>query len=150
MLTIPDAIQTSATVASYEVSILLAKYKKQYSDGDIVKKCAIRMAIGFGDSNIARKLETVSLSHQTEARRIADMDEHVPTKLLTLFNKCILFSICLDKSIDISYVSQLLIFICAIQKDFSIQEELLNIVPLYENVKALDIQEILQIFREYM
>jgi hypothetical protein len=39
------------------------------------------MAKAFGDSSMAEELETVSLSHQTVARGVAHMDEHVRSRL---------------------------------------------------------------------
>jgi hypothetical protein len=74
-------VQTCNLAASYTVALELAKSKKPFSDGSLVKKCAIEMAKAFGDSSIAEKFEIVSLFHQTVARRVPHMDEHVTSRL---------------------------------------------------------------------
>jgi hypothetical protein len=85
------------------------------------------MAKAFGDSGMTEKFETLSLSHQTVARRVAHMDEHVRSRLCNVIEKSVYFSLCLDASTDQTNVSQLLIFVRAIQSDFSTYEELLNL-----------------------
>ena len=57
--------QESALKASYAVSLELAKAKKPLSDGEIVKSCAVEMAKAFGDDNMVKNVETVSLSRRT-------------------------------------------------------------------------------------
>jgi hypothetical protein len=70
MFTKVAKVQTCTLAASYTVALELAKSKKPFSDESLVKKCAIEMARAFGDSGMAEKFETVSLSHQTVARRV--------------------------------------------------------------------------------
>jgi hypothetical protein len=53
----------------------------------------------------------------------------------------VFFSLCLDDSTDQTDVSQLLIFVRAIQSDFSTHEELLNLVSLHGSAKGSDISE---------
>jgi hypothetical protein len=67
-------VETCSLAASYTVRLELAKSKKPFIGGSLVKKCAIEIAKAFGDSGMAEKFETVSLSHQTVARRVAHMD----------------------------------------------------------------------------
>ena len=50
--------QAAALHASYAVSLELAKAKKHFSDGTLVKKCAEEMAKAFGEMKIAEKFET--------------------------------------------------------------------------------------------
>jgi nitrogenase subunit NifH len=82
MFTKVAKVQTCSLAASYTVALELAKSNKQFSDGSLVKKCAIEMAKAFGDSGMAENFETLSLSHQTVARRVAHMDGHVRSKIL--------------------------------------------------------------------
>jgi hypothetical protein len=88
------------------------------------------VAKAYCDSGMAEKFETVSLSHQTVARRVADMDEHIRSSLCNVIEKSVYFSLCLDDSTDQTDASQLLIFVRAIQSDFTMHEELLNLVSL--------------------
>ena len=65
---------TSGLKASYEVCLELAKSKKCFRDGELIKICAVKMASSFGDNKMAKNFETVSWSYQTVSRRINDMD----------------------------------------------------------------------------
>jgi hypothetical protein len=84
-------VQTCSLAASYTVAVELAKSKKPFSDGSLVRKCAIEMAKAFDDSGMAEKFETVALSHQTVATRAAHIDEHVRTRLSNVIEKNCLF-----------------------------------------------------------
>lgn len=135
----PATVQTSSLVASYSVSLELAQSKKPFSDGEVIKRCAIQMARAFGEEKAAKSFETVSLSHQTVARRIIDMNEHVSKKLASIVDNCKYFSLALDESTDVTDVSQLMIFVKTIDDSFNIREELLDLVPLDCSTKAVDI-----------
>uniref|UniRef100_A0A3B1INU1 DUF4371 domain-containing protein n=1 Tax=Astyanax mexicanus TaxID=7994 RepID=A0A3B1INU1_ASTMX len=87
--------QESAITASYDVALELARAKKPLSDGEVVKRCAVKMAKAFGDNNIAKNFETVSLSRRTVTRRIFDIHGHVHVKM---------------KQYSVTDVSQLLVF----------------------------------------
>jgi hypothetical protein len=63
------------------------------------------MAKAFGDSGMAEQFETVSLSHQTVARRVAHMDEHVRSILNNVNEKSVYFSLFLDDVTDQTDVS---------------------------------------------
>lgn len=139
-----NSAQNSSLAASYKVSLQLAKAKKPFSDGELVKKCAIEMAKLFDEPKLAEKFETVSLSHQTVARRVDHMDQYVSKKLCDSIQKCEYFSICLDESTDQADVSQLLIFVRTIQEDFTVNEELLSLIPLHGTTKGTDIFKAVQ------
>jgi hypothetical protein len=96
----PRSKHVNSLAASYTVALELGKSRKPFSDGSLVKKCAIEMAKASGDSGIAEKFETLSLSHQIVARRVANMDEHVRSRLCNLIEKSVYFSLCLDDSTD--------------------------------------------------
>ncbi|XP_076825093.1 protein FAM200A-like [Clavelina lepadiformis] len=97
------------------------------------------MAEVFGDKKVAEKFKTVSLSHQTMARRVTNLSRHVSCKLEILIGKCRYFSIALDESTDVSDISQLLIFARIVDEDFLVHEELLEIHPLSGGTKGSDI-----------
>ena len=107
MLNFVSCSKTSLA-ASYEVA--LAKKMKPFREGELVKASAIKMAEAFGEEKIAEKFKTVSLSHQTMARRVADLSQHVTSKLKSAMKNCTYFSVALDESIDVTDVSQLMIF----------------------------------------
>ncbi|CAH1234659.1 unnamed protein product [Diabrotica balteata] len=131
--------QTHSLHASYAVSLELAKAKKPFTDGNLIKKCAVEMAKAFDDSKMAEKFESVPLSHQTIQRRIVAMGEQVEKSMLSLVKKSSYFSLCLDESTDQTDVSQLLIFVRTTFDDFTSKEELFDICPLYGTTKGKDI-----------
>ncbi|XP_074040069.1 general transcription factor II-I repeat domain-containing protein 2B-like [Leptinotarsa decemlineata] len=133
--------QTHSLHASYAVSLELAKAKKPFTDGNLIKKCAVEMAKAFGDSKMAEKFESVPLSHQTIQRRIVAMGEQVEKSMLSLVKKSSYFSLCLDESTDQTDISQLLIFVRTTFDDFTSKEELFDICPLYGTTKGKDIYE---------
>ena len=86
--------------ASYEVSLQLARAKKPFSDGVLIKKCAVEVAKRFMQPKLAEMMESVALSHQTVARRIEDMGNYISKSLCDFFVDCEYYSICLDESTD--------------------------------------------------
>lgn len=81
------------------------------------------------------------VSHQTIARRVDHINQYVSKKLHDTVEKCKYFSLCLDESTDLSDISQLVIFIRTIQNDFSVAEEMLDLIPLHGTTKGTDIFE---------
>ncbi|XP_071035275.1 zinc finger BED domain-containing protein 5-like [Parasteatoda tepidariorum] len=99
--------------ALHAISLKLAKAKKPYTDGVVVKKCAVEMAKAFGDSKMAKHFDSVPASHQTVQRRVAEMGDQIQQKLTCEIEKCCY----IDESTDLSDVSQLLIFIGTAKED---------------------------------
>ena len=97
------------------------------------------MALAFGDEKMAKKFETVPLSHQTVARRVMKLREHVSAKTKDIVQQCKYYSLALDKGTDVCKVSQLLIFIRTIDEEFTINEKLLQTIPLHGTTKRSDI-----------
>ena len=111
--------------ASYDVALTLAKKGKAFRDGEVVKECAIKMALAFGAEELAGKFQKVSLSHQTVARRVEDLSDNVKLPLQTNVKNCKYFSLALDESTDVSDISQLLVCIRTVDENFIVCEELL-------------------------
>ncbi|XP_076315887.1 general transcription factor II-I repeat domain-containing protein 2-like [Tachypleus tridentatus] len=136
--------QTSALNASYIVSLELARAKKPFIDGTLIKKCVLQMAEVFRDAKIAEKFESVPPSNQTIQRRVTNMGEQLENQLVGLVEKSADFLLCLDESTDQADVNQLLIFVCIIHEDFSTKEKLLNVCALRGTTKGKDIFEALK------
>ena len=85
--------------ASYEVSLILAKNGKAFRDGEIIKECSIKMALAFGDEKMAKQFETVPLSHQTDARRVMNLNEHVSEKTKGIVQQCKYYSLLWTKAL---------------------------------------------------
>ena len=99
------------------------------------------MAEAFGEEKIAEKFKTVSLSHQTMARRVADLSQHVTSKLKSAMKNCTYFSVALDESVDVTDVSELMIFARLVDESFEVQEELLILHQLKGRTKGSNIYE---------
>ena len=97
------------------------------------------MALAFGDEKMAKQFETVPLSHQTVAKRVMKLSEHVSAKTKDIVQQCKYYSLALDESTDICEVSRLLIFISTIDEEFTINEELLQTILLHGTTKGSDI-----------
>jgi hypothetical protein len=119
----------SSLTASYKVAVELARCKKLFSDGLLVKKCAVEVAKAFGDTNMVEKFETVPVSNYRAASRVAAMSGHVAGKLNDIVEKCCYISLCSDETVDQTNVTEL-IFVCTVQSEFSTQEGLLNLCSL--------------------
>ena len=75
----------------------------------------------FEEDKVARKFETLSLSHQTIVKRVSDRGNHASLKLKSILENCLYFSLALNESTDISDTSELLIFMLTV--DDNVQEK---------------------------
>ncbi|XP_031746573.1 general transcription factor II-I repeat domain-containing protein 2B-like [Xenopus tropicalis] len=131
--------QKAAVKASFLVAEEIAKRKYPFSSGTLVKTCALKMAEAFGNETMAKTVESISLSHQTVARHICTINQHLTDKLQNILRSAPYFSIALDESTDITDTCQLVIFVRSVDQEFHISEELLEIVPLHGSTKGEDI-----------
>ncbi|XP_076645616.1 general transcription factor II-I repeat domain-containing protein 2-like [Halictus rubicundus] len=138
-VTAPDTIQQQSVAASYAVALEIARAKKSFSDGELIKRCAIEMAKAFGNKTAVESFKTVSLSRHTISRRVSEINGHLENKLKILLDECRYFSLYLNENTDRMDVSQLSIFVRMISDDFSIHKELLALVPLHSTTKGEDI-----------
>ncbi|XP_018117922.1 general transcription factor II-I repeat domain-containing protein 2 [Xenopus laevis] len=129
--------QKAAVKASFLVAEEIAKRKYPFSSGTLIKTCAL--AEGFGNETMAKTVESVSLSHQAVARRVCTINLHITDKQQDIVKSAPYFSIALDESTDITDICQLIIFICSVDQEFHISEELLEIVPLHGSTRGEDI-----------
>ena len=97
------------------------------------------MALAFGDKELDKNFEKVSLSHQTIARRAKDLSDNVKVQLKNNVKISKYCSLALDESINISDMSRLLVFISSVDENFSVCKELLETSPLHVSTKGFDI-----------
>ena len=114
----------SSLTAAYKVALERARCKKLFSDGLLVKKCAVEVAKAFGDTNMVEKFETVSVSYYRAASRVAAMSGHVAGKLNDIVEKCCYISLCSDETVDQTSVTEL-IFVCTVQSTFQLKKDFL-------------------------
>ncbi|KAM5138852.1 general transcription factor II-I repeat domain-containing protein 2A-like [Mantella aurantiaca] len=99
------------------------------------------MARAFGNEEMAKSFESVSLSHQTVARRISVMDQYVTQKVHEAIKNCTYFSIAVDENVDLTGTNQLIICVRTVDENFNTSEELLHLTPLQGVAKDEDIFE---------
>ncbi|KAG5870607.1 hypothetical protein JTB14_017824 [Gonioctena quinquepunctata] len=90
-------MDTKCSIAtSHEVALEIVEAKKLFSDGVLIENCAIKMARQFNETKMAEKFETVSVPHQTIARRVDHIDQYVSKKLHDKVENCKYFPLCLS------------------------------------------------------
>ena len=124
--------------AAYEVVVTAGKAGVTFRKVEVIKECAIKMALAFGADMLAKQFESVSLSHQSVSRKIVDVNQYLTEKTKEMVEKCIYFSLALDESTDVTDTNQLLIFIWMVNNEFIIYEELLRSISL-DGSKGTDI-----------
>lgn len=139
-----NTISKAATVASFRVTQVLAKHKKPFADGEMIKKAFLEASDSLFDSfknknEIISAIKDVQLSRRTVTRRIEIMNSDLADQLTEDMTNCICFSLQFDESTDMVDTSQLCIFIRMVFKDMSVKEELLTILPLKKKTRGEDV-----------
>ena len=114
------------TRASYEVSLMIARHLKPFSDDEFVKSCMLATV----DAICPEKkdfISKVSLSRQTVARHIEEMGADARALLRSKCLSLRYFSLALDESTDIKDTSQLSIFIRGVHDDMMTFEEFIEV-----------------------
>lgn len=143
------------TLASFEISWILARHKKNFSDAEFVKECFLSgtdiLASALKEKNeIMSRIRNLQLSRWTAARRIAAMGDQIVEDLKTRLKDCLYFSIALDESVDISDTAQLCTWIRFVNIDLTVCEELLAMRGLHDRTRGVDIYNSLwKVLREY-
>ncbi|XP_071749950.1 general transcription factor II-I repeat domain-containing protein 2B-like [Lepeophtheirus salmonis] len=102
------------TIVSFEIAKILTKHHKPFSDGQI---------------------------GHTIVKRVEDMGSDIAYQLNVKLSDIECYSLALDESTDIRDSAQLAVFIRAVDKDFNVAEELLDLNPLKGTTRGVDILE---------
>lgn len=94
-----------------------------------------------GDDKLKRSVSDVQLSRHSVKRRISDINTAVESQLHSDLQACEYFSVALDESCDIQDKPQLAIFARSVSNECMIKEELLDIVPLKDRTRGIDVKE---------
>ncbi|CAN7948344.1 unnamed protein product [Ixodes pacificus] len=126
------------TLASYDVAHELAKRGKPFTDGEMVKDCALRMATRlFPDKiNIIRH---VSLAPNTVPRRVEDIGTNITCQIAEEAKQFTHYSLALDQSTDVCDTSQLLVLIRGVDSEFNVTEEIASVHSMHGTVTGEDI-----------
>lgn len=144
VFTKPIQQSSNVTIASYKICHVLAKRKKPFSDGEIVKEAMISASKSLFDghkdkSALMSSIKGLQLSHQTVARRVEQISDNLEFQIHQDLQSCEYFSLQLDESTDISDVAQLCVFIRMVFGDFTAKEEFVKLPPLHERTRGEDI-----------
>lgn len=126
-------MQRNALKASYICSLEIAKAQKSFRSGNFIKNTCLAMLDCYGKEGKSMKdhFQSISLSTHTVIRRVEHIHEYIIDQLRLNIDACKYFSLALDESTDIKDVSQLIIWIKMINKDFEIKEEMLKLASLH-------------------
>ncbi|GMH35000.1 hypothetical protein BSKO_02861 [Bryopsis sp. KO-2023] len=128
-----------ATLASYHVSLRIAKHKVAHTIGEeLVKPAAIEMTQLVCGDDAARKLQSVQMSNNTVRGRIKEMSLEVKDQIVGRMKKSPIFSLQLDESTDIAKSSQLMVFARYVG-DKDVEEEFLFCEPLTTTTTGADV-----------
>ncbi|XP_033222608.1 zinc finger BED domain-containing protein 5-like [Belonocnema kinseyi] len=142
-----DIVSTNphdCTLASFDISFQIAKAMKPFTDGHFIKNVIIQAATGwFPDEDNRRDfvniVQNTHLSPATVTRRVNVMADNVHEQLNIDPKKCVCFLIQLDESTDKSDTAQLVVMICFVLENGSVQEELLELIPLKGKTTGFDV-----------
>ncbi|CAG5026281.1 unnamed protein product [Parnassius apollo] len=111
---------------SYAISLLLAKKKKPFSDGNIIKQSLTIFEQNCNDQKVKAMADSISLSRNTVMRRVEEMSTDIisNTEFVT---KCRYFSLALDETCDLTGIAQLAVFVRCIDDNFNIFQDLLDL-----------------------
>jgi len=151
IFTKPNTRGKAAKIASYRVCHILAKYKKSFQDGEMIKEEFIEAADSlfenFKNKNeIMSAIKDLQLSRSTVTRRFEGMEEKLAAELERDIGRRECFSIQFDESTDSVDIAQLCVFIRMVFKNMTVKEELLRFLPLKGHTRG---EDIFQAFMNY-
>lgn len=126
--------------ASFEISEIIARKLKPFSDGEFIKQC-IDAAVDCLCPEKKQLFSSISLSRMTVGRRIGDLADNIEAILKERAENFDAYSICLDESTDMTDTAQLAIFVRGVDNDFNITEELLKLASMKGTTTGIDIFE---------
>ncbi|CAG5037673.1 unnamed protein product [Parnassius apollo] len=124
---------------SYEIYLLLAKKKKPFSDGDIIKQSLTIFAQNCNDQKVIAMADSISLSRNTVMRRVEEMSIEIISQITEFVTKCRYFSLALDETCDLTGMAQLSVFVRCIDDNFNIFQDLLDLCQLETTTIGKDI-----------
>ncbi|XP_067937246.1 general transcription factor II-I repeat domain-containing protein 2A-like [Watersipora subatra] len=152
IFTRPNTRGKAAKIASYRVCQVLAKHKKPFQDGAMVKEAFMEAAdslfVDFKNKDeIMSAIKDVQLSRSTMTRRCEEIEKNVTAQLQRDIAMCECFSLQFDESTDSVDVAQLCLFIRMMFDNMTAKEELLCILPLKGHTRG---EDIFQAFMEFV
>lgn len=145
---------SAVTKASYEISYILGKHMKPFTDAEIVKECFISAANILFDKysnkkQIVSDIKKIQLSDSTCTRRIEDISKFISDDILKNLRRCKFFSLAFDASTDISATSQCSVFARYCTENNEIHENFLKLLPMKGQTRGTDYLDTICNFLEH-
>lgn len=135
-----------ATIASYELSLLIAKKGVSHTIGEeIILPAAKIVSDNLFGEKYSKLIKDIPLSNTTVKRRIDEMADSVKEALITTLKQSDFFALQLDESTDVAGLANLLAFV-RYEINGSIEEELLFCKSLPSTTTGEDIFKCLDNF----
>ncbi|KAG1935508.1 SCAN domain-containing protein [Pimephales promelas] len=125
----------AAVEASYVVSEMIAKAGKPFKEGKFIKNCMLLAASKVCPEKKGQ-FSDISLSANTVAERISDLSENIYHQLREKAERFCAYSVALDESTDNTDTAQLGIYVCGVDDNFEVIEELLTVIPMHGQTTA--------------
>ncbi|KAL3873751.1 hypothetical protein ACJMK2_036840 [Sinanodonta woodiana] len=116
---------SAACEVSYEISLMIAKSGRPFTDGDFVKQCMTTASEKLC-LEVVRKLQTVSLNRMTVKQRIPHLSADATRQLADKATDFFYFSLAANESTDIISTAQLLVCVLGVSSSFDITEEFIG------------------------
>lgn len=131
------------TVASFQISLCMAKHGKPLSDGDFIKKAILAGSNSlFHDfqnkDKIVQRISEMPLSRNTAKDGVLRMAADVSQQLTCDLQKAPFYSMCLDESTDITNHARLALILRYATGDI-MREELVKLLSLPGRTQGIDI-----------
>ena len=133
----------AAVHTSYAIALHVAKTKKPHNIGEtLLKSCILESVKLVLEENASQTMKQISLSNDTIKSRIHEMSDNIKSKVLSKIDSSPVFVLQLDESTDISYLSQLLVYV-RYDANERIGEEFSFCQPLETTSKQVDVFQML-------
>lgn len=146
MFTQPVHQSKAATIASFKISYILAKNKKPFDDGTVIKEAFLEAGEALfanfkNKAEIMSAMKELQLSRQSVTRRVEIIGKDIEQKLKKDIMKCRYFSLQFDESTDMTDTAQLCVFVRLVFSDMISKEEFLTMIPLQGTTRGKDIYD---------
>ncbi|XP_045678765.1 general transcription factor II-I repeat domain-containing protein 2-like isoform X1 [Phyllostomus hastatus] len=138
VLTRTIAKNDAAVKASFIVAEEIARASKCFSEGAFFKQRMLKVCEQVCPDQI-QTFKNVSLSRNTIANRVKELAGNLTTQLVEEARSYMAFSLAVDESTDNTDTSHLSIFIRGVKADFSVTEELLDVITMHGTTTGKDI-----------
>ena len=130
----------TAVKASFIMAAEFAKSARPLNEGEFVKRCMM-IVCDHMCPEIKQAFSNVSLSRNTVADRTCDLATNLFDQLMEKGKDSVAFSLAVDESSDTSDTDQLAVFICGVESNLCVMEELLGLKSMHGPTTGKDIFE---------